>query len=39
MGLVSLVDDIDIYVYDLMFMFGCLDVKMRFYIWYLKKYE
>lgn len=23
MGLVSFVDDIDIYVYDLMFMFGC----------------
>lgn len=41
MGLASLVDDIDIHVYDPTFTLGRLDVKTRLYtcIRYLKKYE
>lgn len=39
MGLASLVDDIDIHVYDSTFTLGRLDVKTRLYIRYLKKYE
>lgn len=37
MGLASLVDDIDIHVYDPTFTLGRLDFKTRLYIRYLKK--